>query len=94
MARTAKITLDGSEYLIHAFNVKELREVGGIIENGANLIDKGMNIVAVAMRRAEPKVDFEALEPEMPEVNRATEVILSLSGIDIKNPPAAAPAEN
>lgn len=93
MARTAKITLDGVDYTIHAFNVKELREVTRILGNGNDAADKGYDILAIAMRRAEPPVELEDLEPKIPEVTAATNVILELAGIEIKpDPQAAAPA--
>lgn len=94
MGRTATITLDGKEYLVHAFNMRELQEVGEIIGNGSAHIVSGMKILEIALRRAEPKVDLDTLEPKMPELNAAIPEILKLSGIEAEVPQAAAPAGN
>ena len=92
MARTATITLDDKQYVIHALNMKELEEVAEIIGNGnANQFGVGRKILAVAMRRAEPKPeDFDTIEPLAEELSAATSALLQLSGLNI-NPQTAAP---
>lgn len=90
--RTAKITLEGKEYTVHALNMKELQEVMRIINTEDSLVS-GMKILAIGLKRSEPIVeDFDALEPTIPELGKATAAILELSGLDV-NPQVAAPAK-
>ncbi len=96
MARTAKIILDGKEYEVHAFNIRELQEVGELLGNGAANAPmlSGMKILSIALRRADPKIEnADDIEPTVQELNDATTTILKLSGIEA-SPQTAAPAGN
>jgi hypothetical protein len=96
VARTAVITLDETQYTVHALNISELQEVGAILKEGGENFVVGMKVLQVAMRRAEPKTDPGLIEPKIGELSEATVAILKLSGIetDASNPQTAAPAES
>jgi hypothetical protein len=91
--RTATITLEGVPYLVHAFNMRELQEVGQMLGNGTVPIVSGMKIIGLAMQRSDPKCpNIDEIEPTINELNEATATILQLSGIEQTSPQTAAPA--
>lgn len=92
MARTAKIVLDGTEYVIRAFNIGELEK----INQGGN---DAWVVLKTALMRAEPKVvDPNAIEPTPAELQVAFETIMTLAGLQKpeaspqQEPPPAPPA--
>jgi hypothetical protein len=90
MAKTAKIMLGGTEYLIHAFNIGELEEISLLFKGDADA-SAAFNVLRMALRRAEPKVDdANAIELDsIDEVNAASVIILELAGLKKtgENPP-------
>jgi len=84
--RTAKIVLDGDEFTIHAFKIKEIEELMAIFGGGDDGTTLSMKVLRLAMRRAEPSADFDDLEPTLDELGVASKVILELAGIP-QNPP-------
>lgn len=91
--RTAEITLGGEKFTVHAFNMKELQEVMDVIGDNTPREKMGFKIVEIAMRRSEPKTNFEEIEPVLGEIGEATAAILKLAGMEPKeNPQTAAPA--
>lgn len=92
MARTAKITLDGMEFVIRAFNIGELEKI-----NQAG--NDAWVVLRMALLRAEPKVpDPNALEPTPDELKEAFATIMTLAGLQKpeaspqQEPPQAPPA--
>lgn len=95
--KTAVITLDGKDYTVHKFNMGELREVTRILRDGGGggvRQEATFDIVAVALRRAEPKVeDSSSIETTLPELHAALITIMDLAGLERErapNPPTAA----
>lgn len=84
--KTAKITLGGTEYTVHAFNIGELERVGDAIneakDSGGNL-RASFAILRIALERAEPPVpNMNAIEPDsMDEVVTAAGVIMEIAGL-------------
>jgi len=74
-ARTATITLDGTPYTVHAFNIGELER---ITQSGNN----AWAVLRIAMERADPKpINVETIAPTLDEVKTAFEVLLTLAGL-------------
>lgn len=92
--RTAEITLEGEKYKVHAFNMKELQELMDVLADGVPKEKIGFQIVSIAMRRAEPKANFDEIEPLLGEIGEATTAILKLSGMEPQDPQTAAPANS
>ncbi len=92
--RTAKIIFDGVTYTIHAFNIGEMRRVAKLISNGSGLdgFEQAIEIVKMALARAEPKLDlekFDEMEPQFDQVTATSNAILELAGLKATgNPPA------
>lgn len=83
MATTARITLDGKEYTLRAFNIGELEEVADLVQS-EKPHKLPFAILRVAMRRAEPRVeDVNALEITAAELNKAIETIQGLAGLTV-----------
>jgi hypothetical protein len=84
MARTAKITLDGVDYTIRAFNIGELE----IIQRAGS---DAWTVLKTALGRADPKVDHpDLIEPTPEELKVAFETIMTLAGL--QKPDASPPA--
>lgn len=85
MSKTAKITLGGVDYTIHAFNIGELRKVATIIKDDKIVdFEKIFDVVRMALSRSEPPVsadEFEMLEPHVDEMKAASDAILQLAGL-------------
>ena len=79
MSKTAIITLGGVDYKIHAFNMAEMQEVAELTETTNR--STTFKILAIALRRADPKVEaFDTIEASMDEINAAMAIINSLAG--------------
>ena len=93
MARTAKITLDGAEYVVHALNIDQLERASEAFNAPSTSV--AFKVLRIAMERAEPKPNgsLESIEPTFEEINEAFRVIAELSGIKTENPPVAAAKE-
>lgn len=92
MAKTAKITLDGREHEVHAFSIRELRQVAGIIQkDGMDSFDRSIAILSIALRRADPPVDdIESMEASFDEITAAGLALMELAGLKVTaNPPQA-----
>lgn len=93
--KTAVITLDGQQYTVHRFNLGELEQVTQLMLAESPRQAIGFKMLAIALRRAQPKIEnIELIEPEAEEVAAAVRVVLDLSGMvkadAAANPPAAA----
>lgn len=97
MARSAKITLDGTEYEINAFNIGELEDVTDIFQSvpGHKV---AFEIVKKALRKiGKHDAELEAICPEMDEVIAAFKTLMTLSGMkvpDDANPPKGAESQS
>jgi hypothetical protein len=91
MARTAKVTLDETEFSVPALNIGQLERVSAVISAGRGS-SGAFEILKIALERAAPKPDFEALAPTLDEVAAAVKAVLVLSGLQKpdENPPRAA----
>lgn len=77
--RSATITLGGTQYTVKPFNIGELEELEEIL--GAERGQTG-KILAIALRRAEPKCeDILLIEPAPGEIKAAIVAIAELSGL-------------
>jgi hypothetical protein len=91
MAKTAKITLGGEEYTIHAFNIGELERVTDIInssgtDGGVRVGRVSFAILRIALERAAPSVDPGTVELDMDELTAASQTILELAGLKAAEP--------
>jgi hypothetical protein len=94
LGRTATVTLDDKEYTLHALNLGELQDVGSILKDGGEKEAVLVRILAIALKRAEPKVeDVNLIEPRIKELQKAVNTVLELSGFETQDPQTAAPAE-
>jgi hypothetical protein len=92
MAKTATITLGGTDYVLQPFTLDDLEEVGELIGDGKQ-VNAGttIKIIKIALRRATPTpIETGKVPGNLKEVNAAVPVILELAGLDT-NPPTAAP---
>lgn len=91
MAKTATITLGGTDYTIHAFNIGELEKISLLFKVQPDA-STAFNVLRMALKRAEPKMDDpDAIELDsIDEVAAASTVILELAGL--KKPDANPPA--
>lgn len=88
MTKSAKVTMNGDEYTIHPFNMREMREVATLFNEKAP--DMSIRIIEIALRRAEPKIeDIETFEPGC-DLNEIAKTVLELSGFNA-TPPGAVP---
>ncbi len=90
--RTAQIDLGGKIFTIHAFNIGELRRISKLImDDKVDGVERGLEIIRMALARAEPQVpvdEFETLEPTFDQVTTASDIILGLAGLKAAgNPP-------
>ena len=87
MAKEAKITLDGVEYTVPALNIGQLEEVSEAFDGPRTKIP--FSVVRIALARATPKADFDAMSPTMDEIGSAVQAILETAGLQKSdaNPP-------
>src|SRR5258706_16026924 len=79
--RTAKITLDGDEFTIHAFKIGELEQLTEIFSSKASGTSMSLMVLRLALLRAEPPVtDFDNMEPTLDEIAAASKAVLELAG--------------
>lgn len=91
MSKTAKVTLAGIEYTVHAFNIGELEEIAELVGGNATPGRVSFQVLKIALRRAEPKIeDPNAIEAEPEEIKAAFDGVLELAGLKqaTENPPA------
>ncbi len=80
--RTAKITLDGEEFVIHAFKIGELEQLTEIFSSKASGTSMSLMVLRLALLRAEPPVtDFDNMEPTLDEIAAASKAVLELAGL-------------
>jgi hypothetical protein len=79
VAKTAQISLGGTQYTIHAFNIGELERVVEMFDGPTTKAAFG--IVRIGLERAEPKVEIDTLEPTLDEMREAARVMLDLAGL-------------
>ena len=94
MAKTAKITLGGTDYVLQPFTLDDLEEVGEIIGNGSKVNGATtIKILKIALRNAEPTpINVGKVPGTLKEVNAAVPVILELAGLEpAENPQQVAP---
>jgi len=88
--KTAVITLEGEQYTVHALNVGQIERFMDELDGSKPRGKIAMTMLRMAMERAEPKVEnFDDLEPTLPEITAAGEIIAELSGLQKPdaNPP-------
>jgi len=93
--RTAKITLGGETYTVHAFNIDELEQLAGILsDDNVQAASRSFMILKLALLRAEPPVgDVGSIEPDtLDEVIEAARVIMELAGLKAAANPQPTPA--
>ncbi len=80
MARTAKITLDGKDYEIKAFNLGELEEVTDIFQSA-----KPSSVPFKVLAKALGKIDVPivSVDATLDEVTAAFRAIMELSGMKV-----------
>ena len=94
--RTAKITLGGDTYTVHAFNIDELEQLAGILsDDNIQTSARSFMILKLALLRAEPKLgDVGAVEPDsLDEVVTAAKIITELAGLTAPANPQPAGTE-
>ena len=92
--KTATITLAGEKYVVPALNVGQIERFMDVIGNGTGAARGrlAMALLRIAVERAEPQIEaFDNLEPSLPEIQAAGEVISELSGL--QKPDANPPPE-
>lgn len=92
MVRTGEITLGGTVYVVHAFNIGELERVTDVFQGPPHRVS--FTVLRIALERAEPKVDPTTIEATTDEVAAAMMVILELAGLKTAGkagPPGADP---
>lgn len=92
-AKSAKITLGGTDYAVQPFTIDQLEEVSELLGGGSINGATSMKILKIALRNADPAVtEPGTIRADLKEIAAATDAILELSGVDVKrNPPEAAP---
>jgi hypothetical protein len=97
MPKQTTVTLADIQYVVPAFNMNQLEEVGLLIQaDGGQNYATAYKILRVALRRATPPLDDKAsgeIQPTVNEVREANEKILEMSGLATakENPTQAAP---
>lgn len=90
--RTAKITLDGDEFTIHAFKIGELEQLTEIFNSNASGTSMSLMVLRLALLRAEPPVhDFDNMEPTLDEISAASKAVLELAGLKASENPQQPP---
>lgn len=87
MARTASVTLGGTQYEVPKFNIGQLERVADAIA----ATDPGkaaFGILRIAFERVEPKVSLDTVEADPEEIAAAMSAIMELAGL---RPPKANP---
>jgi hypothetical protein len=92
MSKSITVTLAGTEFTVPKLNLGQQREITRLFSSPA--ADISFDILAIAFRRAEPKVlDLNALEPDFDEISKAVGAILETAGLKkSESPPAPAAA--
>lgn len=96
MAKTATIKLGGETYTVQAFTLDDIEEISGILGEGADKQGATIKLLKVALRNAQPPLSGEAGKiriDSLEELRAATNEILKLAGIEVKENPTLAAAE-
>ena len=89
MGKTATITLGGTDYVVHPFNIGELEQVSDLLSGPPQKIP--FAVLRLALRRAEPSVpNPDSIEASPDEIGAAAKALLVLSGLQ---QPEGAPGE-
>jgi len=80
MTKTITITLSGNDYVVPKFNLSQLETVVSEIFQMPQA-KVPFAVVRLALTRADPQVDAEALEPDADEVVVAAKSILVAAGL-------------
>ncbi len=79
MPDTIKVSLGGTDYVVPKLNIGQLREITKLFAAAKD--DISFEIVAVALRRAEPKVaDINEVVADIDDVGKAVQDVLVFSG--------------
>jgi hypothetical protein len=95
MPDSIKVSLGGVDYVVPKLNIGQLREITRLFAAAKD--DISYEIVAVALRRAEPKVnDINEIVAKIDDVGKAVQDVLVFSGFKKEtadpNSPSPAPA--
>ena len=92
MAKTAKVELGGTSYVVPMLNIGQLKETYAILKASRQEL-AGFDILGIAMKRADPSIpDIDQIETSPSEVAKAVHDILQLSGLQKDTEPKNEPA--
>lgn len=90
MSKSVKITLGEISFDVPALNIGQLQDVSEVISKATSGA-AGFDIIKIALKRADPKPDYETLAPTIDEIGAGVQAVLKLSGLQKPdgNPPVA-----
>jgi hypothetical protein len=85
MAKTAVITLGGTEYTVRCFTLDELEEITDLVTaagaDAAKVRKLPFGVLRIALRRADPAPPAGGIEATVSEVRAANAAVLELAGM-------------